>query len=82
MVVETVATPLFVCLFVFFGGGRGVSFSIFSISCISSFGDFTRLQHQEITDNFKSVQNKRNSRTSVHGHAYFQNTYYYVYCRL
>ena len=46
VVVETVALLLF---FVFWG----VSLSVFSISCISSFGDFTRPQHQEITDNFK-----------------------------
>ena len=75
VVAETVASPLF-C------GFCGVLFSVFSISCTSSFGDFTRLQHQEITDNFKSVKNKRNSRTFVHGHAYFQNAYNYVYCML
>ena len=68
VVAETVASPLF---FVFWG----VSFSFFSISFISSFGDFTRSQHQEITNNFKSVKNNRNSRTSVHGHAYFQKAY-------
>ena len=48
VVAETVASPLF---FVFWG----LSFSVFSISFISSFGVFTRPQHQEITDNFKSV---------------------------
>ena len=82
MAVETVASPLFLFFSFFWGGGGGVSLSVFSITCISSFGDFTRLQHQENIDNFKSVTNKRNSRTSVHGHAYFQNAYNYVYCML
>ena len=59
VVAETVASPLF---FVFWG----VSFSVFSLSCISSFGDFTRSQHQEITNNFKSVKKK----TGILAHLY------------
>ena len=74
VVAETVASPLF-C------GFLGIVQCLFNL-LYSSFGDFTRPQHQEITNNFKSVKNNRNSRTSVHGHAYFQKAYNYVYSML